>query len=283
MRAYPGKGGGPSPRVRGIQGQTPPRRPAVGSIPAGAGNPLDAYGGALPEGVHPRGCGESMANRPVVLNESGPSPRVRGIPTTPERGAPAGGSIPAGAGNPSLIGIPICLERVHPRGCGESGAARPVAGVIRGPSPRVRGIRRLPALRGGHAGSIPAGAGNPSPPRRRAAPGGVHPRGCGESVIGGQIVSQAAGPSPRVRGIPIAGPLQSLPSRSIPAGAGNPVHHGEAQGVEGVHPRGCGESQAIRVPIDDHDGPSPRVRGIPGTAGRRGGLRRSIPAGAGNP
>ena len=135
---------GPSPRVRGIR--APVDRPfdRPGSIPAGAGNPIWAGRSAGTRRVHPRGCGESDQRPLDHQAELGPSPRVRGIPLQPIARLLAGGSIPAGAGNPICWSACPRSKRVHPRGCGESAARpRPAAGP-RGPSPRVRGIPPLP-------------------------------------------------------------------------------------------------------------------------------------------
>ena len=132
-------------------------------------------------------------------------------------------------------------------------------------------------------GSIPAGAGNPTHGSQISSSPGVHPRGCGESVITGTIVSQAAGPSPRVRGIRPPGRPPPAGAGSIPAGAGNPASSGAAGCIRTVHPRGCGESGDCRGANVATRGPSPRVRGIPRDPGGGEQAERSIPAGAGNP
>ena len=152
-----------------------------------------------------------------------------------------------------------------------------------GPSPRVRGILLHVGDHPRQRGSIPAGAGNPCSWCTGPTGPAVHPRGCGESLgsAGGGLL--AAGPSPRVRGIPVAEGGGEARHGSIPAGAGNPVSAVRALRAAGVHPRGCGESPAGAEPRYQPSGPSPRVRGIRLHAHRPEARDGSIPAGAGNP
>ena len=193
--------------------------------------------------------------------------------------------------------------RVHPRVCGESGGDPASMSSWSGPSPRVRGIHpRLPAHQG-RRGSIPACAGNPgrgrsTGRRSRVHPrvcgestcssdpfqvNGVHPRVCGESGLDDDARLAAEGPSPRVRGIPRAAVATVSLAGSIPACAGNPPAPAAVRHRRGVHPRVCGESEEERLPGQVQQGPSPRVRGIPGRAPAAGPAAGSIPACAGNP
>ena len=75
-------GAGPSPRVRGSP--YPAGHGAVmdGSIPACAGKPDYSCGVVLWGRVHPRVCGEALRGVVGDGHSSGPSPRVRGSPTT---------------------------------------------------------------------------------------------------------------------------------------------------------------------------------------------------------
>ena len=91
---------GPSPRVRG---SPEPRRSSGGarrSIPACAGEPARTMIPAFSTGVHPRVCGGAGSGCPVPRHGHGPSPRVRGSPEPHSLLVPAGGSIPACAGEP---------------------------------------------------------------------------------------------------------------------------------------------------------------------------------------
>ena len=161
---------GPSPRVRGIRpGQRVPL-PVLGSIPAGAGNPVRRRGQRTPVRVHPRGCGESESAQVFQRSDHGPSPRVRGILSGRMDGPDSQRSIPAGAGNPPRPGHHPNQPGVHPRGCGESRPGPRDGCRGWGPSPRVRGILDPAAQAPGHLRSIPAGAGNPCPRGNSAAP-----------------------------------------------------------------------------------------------------------------
>ena len=213
---------GPSPRVRGIREDRIQKIQNHRSIPAGAGNPSRSRRPDLASRVHPRGCGESRDRSGVRVHRQGPSPRVRGIRVlVGERGV-SSWSIPAGAGNPCRDGTAAPSAPVHPRGCGESNADGNPFRHSMGPSPRVRGIRRRLRPPGRSRGSIPAGAGNPSPTGGSRETTGVHPRGCGESRDMAALMPLAGGPSPRVRGIPCEGVRRLDDPGSIPAGAGNP-------------------------------------------------------------
>ena len=71
-------------------------------------------------------------------------------------------------------------------------------------------------------------------------------------------------------------------SRFIPACAGNSPHDRGFGGLPPVHPRVCGEQAHARMINCMMGGSSPRVRGTAGSAGRRNGKTRFIPACAGN-
>ena len=90
-----------------------------------------------------------------------------------------------------------------------------------GSSPRVRGtvVQTDPAVK--EERFIPAGAGNGFLLFSEAASPTVHPRGCGERSCGRIHGTEDTGSSPRVRGTAIAGAINFLLQRFIPAGAGN--------------------------------------------------------------
>ena len=216
----------------------------------------------------------------------GLSPRVRGNQGYLFR------SIPASAGQPPALGVPLPVSglspRVHaerpgsvrwvyPRECGatlfpaairvslnpvyprECGAT---ARVIRcsskgiGLSPRVRGNRRRPGGADASRGSIPASAGQPHP---------------------------AYGLSPRVRGNRPDGHRQPLRPGSIPASAGQPLAACKAYRRRWVYPRECGATRILRSWNRSAYGLSPRVRGNPAHCKSKTAPFRSIPASAGQP
>ena len=91
------------------------------------------------------------------------------------------------------------------------------------------------------------------------------------------------GLSPRVRGNQLYAPLATLATRSIPAGAGEPVIGSGSGNPGAVYPRGCGGTN-VAFPIKKYDhGLSPRVRGNHGSLLRHHHGVGSIPAGAGEP
>ncbi len=190
--------------------------------------------------------------------------------------------IPAGAGNRRAAQPLASQPTVHPRGCGEQSVASAAINALIGSSPRVRGTEVVIDDRLARDRFIPAGAGNSSPARAASSTGSVHPRGCGEQLIGQRCVLLELGSSPRVRG---TGHLHRVPDdavRFIPAGAGNSHRHIREHRNTPVHPRGCGE-QTNGLPMgQNHRGSSPRVRGTVERHELQRLCDRFIPAGAGN-
>ena len=68
--------------------------------------------------VYPRVCGGTAFARMGPQNWTGLSPRVRGNPCLPTMPPPRMGSIPACAGEPSVVPIDSEILRVYPRVCG---------------------------------------------------------------------------------------------------------------------------------------------------------------------
>ena len=274
---------GPSPRARGSLRIPATRGSTPGSIPAGAGKPSYERDSGRYTRVHPRGRGEAdtSAKRRAVIR--GPSPRARGS-RVPAAGVPAaGGSIPAGAGKPARYRMLRDQRRVHPRGRGEAVVFDDDRQVIRGPSPRARGSRAPPRCARSRRGSIPAGAGKPSPSTLRATLTRVHPRGRGEATRRRHRGATLRGPSPRARGSLRPAPATRPAPGSIPAGAGKPGGRDAPGRLSRVHPRGRGEAARCRPAAGNRRGPSPRARGSRLLSADRRTARGSIPAGAGKP
>ena len=114
------EGRGLSPRVRGIH------RPAIdlqghtGSIPACTGNPQSRSVNLVLHTVYPRVYGESDEVPPYSPDESGLSPRVRGIQSVVRSVYAHRGSIPACTGNPEPVFDRFWNPAVYPRVYGES-------------------------------------------------------------------------------------------------------------------------------------------------------------------
>ena len=208
-------------------------------------------------------CGGAIPGETVTSASRGPSPRVRGSPLRPRLDRRRHGSIPACAGEPTLIGGMLCRCGVHPRVCGGASTATDMRDSATGPSPRVRGSPGVPSTTSPSWRSIPACAGEPSDRCTSIAYGRVHPRVCGGASFESAIRSAMLGPSPRVRGSPGRELRHGGRARSIPACAGEP------------HTRNC-------IP-DARSGPSPRVRGSLLVVVRLHQSPGSIPACAGEP
>ena len=175
-------------------------RPILGSIPAGAGEPLPKTLIGPICWVYPRGCGGAFWRSIFVFKRRGLSPRVRGSPSGRWEAASALGSIPAGAGEPQTGPILSSWWRVYPRGCGGAYGVAITKLRAAGLSPRVRGslVCRTNAMV--RDGSIPAGAGEPQCCPMKSTAYGVYPRGCGGAQQGICVDPGRAGLSPRVRG-----------------------------------------------------------------------------------
>ncbi len=273
---------GSSPRARGTRKDKCDRSYQTRFIPAGAGNTSRSNQNLSPCTVHPRGRGEHPTSSCIGNPAIGSSPRARG--THPQRTARAHlrRFIPAGAGNTDGRGGCDCPLPVHPRGRGEH--LRLICFGLRlpGSSPRARGTRpdSLPRR---HAGRfIPAGAGNTADRSQSGRMRPVHPRGRGEHGSPPAIQTMTGGSSPRARGTRCCGVLHLLPSRFIPAGAGNTKSLAENPFTVPVHPRGRGEHAAPAVRAPPSFGSSPRARGTRADAGPQRLHLRFIPAGAGN-
>ena len=92
-----------------------------------------------------------------------------------------------------------------------------------------------------------------------------------------------AGLSPRVRGNLLRNGNAVIPTRSIPACAGEPSTRSLLTKKARVYPRVCGGTSVGRERVDFTSGLSPRVRGNPGSRGRCPTSSGSIPACAGEP
>ena len=130
---------GLSPRVRGSPCANVHVDIRIGSIPAGAGEPLPPAGKSWEHGVYPRGCGGAHPLNLMPMKSSGLSPRVRGSPSDDTTITYNDRSIPAGAGEPLRQRTCRYKNRVYPRGCGGAHRMIPPSPITTGLSPRVRG------------------------------------------------------------------------------------------------------------------------------------------------
>ena len=169
--------------------------------------------------------------------------------------------IPACAGNRISPLRVRAGQTVHPRVCGEQTADQSPPDWDDGSSPRVRGtadptnsptpVRRF----------IPACAGNSSRDSKSHSVTPVHPRVCGEQLRSSWASRPGSGSSPRVRGTDYSRAALDHRCRFIPACAGNSGPEKSSHRHLTVHPRVCGEQEAIAVSVASSAGSSPRVRG----------------------
>ena len=231
--------------------------------------------------VHPRVCGGNELGGHHDESHAGPSPRVRGKRPHGDDGSRDRGSIPACAGEtPEPLGITL-RPAVHPRVCGGNSTTSASAEIRSGPSPRVRGKRRIHAPTKACRRSIPACAGETIGVSYITDSPWVHPRVCGGNPHRRELIRLAGGPSPRVRGKPEVEMLAPRRGRSIPACAGETPPCPHSSKPFQVHPRVCGGNTRMRQKRSQPQGPSPRVRGKRTTSVVRDTPLGSIPACAG--
>ena len=197
--------------------------PRGGSIPACAGEPLDAYGKLARPEVYHSVCGGTGGRFQGQLLFQGLSPRVRGNLTSAKFLPVRRWSIPACAGEPERVGKGGQCWGVYPRVCGGTACVNCLLAVVEGLSPRVRGNPHPPRRQCLCHRSIPACAGEPrSRPGPPAAPR-VYPRVCGGTRKRVAGPEPQIGLSPRVRGnrfwVRGGYPLKG----SIPVCAGEPA------------------------------------------------------------
>ena len=275
---------GPSPRGRGSPTPGQRRGRNTGSIPAWAGEPEAESVEFAPTEVHPRVGGGALASASVTASPVGPSPRGRGSQACADWDAPAGGSIPAWAGEPSGETASRASTWVHPRVDGGAAMSASTASAGPGPSPRGRGSPRDRAAGAARRGSIPAWAGEPTVTDVRHYSAGVHPRVGGGALMEGLDKHRRAGPSPRGRGSHRRDPRHRPGGGSIPAWAGEPPRPIPSPPPARSIPAWAGEPAGSAAPARPPGlGPSPRGRGSPRRRRHEHHHRRSIPAWAGEP
>ena len=130
---------GLSPRMRGNPRDRAPPAPELGSIPAHAGEPDGSTTTRSRRGVYPRACGGTQVHGRLLRSRLGLSPRMRGNRVARQSGPARMGSIPAHAGEPSLLRYLDFLYGVYPRACGGTSPSSSLPANHAGLSPRMRG------------------------------------------------------------------------------------------------------------------------------------------------
>ena len=212
---------GSSPRLRGTQQNSTRGNHGERFIPASAGNTTAACTAALRLAVHPRVCGEHNSSSKSSILITGSSPRLRGTRFFARLSGLYCRFIPASAGNTSPLRSSSSTISVHPRVCGEHVKAPLSVLSATGSSPRLRGTHININDNADSHRFIPASAGNTGTVTRFTWVLTVHPRVCGEHIVGQPDFSMTFGSSPRLRGTRYVRIPPSLPKRFIPASAGN--------------------------------------------------------------
>ena len=110
---------------------------------------------------------------------------------------------------------------------------------------------------------IPAYAGNTHVVRSGLRFSRDHPRVCGEHSPCRREATHGRGSSPRMRGTRRLTLRRFFRKRIIPAYAGNTYPSNGCTGLEGDHPRVCGEHGGVNNYNNPTSGSSPRMRGTP--------------------
>ena len=158
----------------------------------------------------------------MLLKEMGPSPPTRGNLQRSFADHCFFGTIPAYAGEPSVVSVSSPMTRDHPRLRGGTNGKTLDGGYATGPSPPTRGNQCYDRARRVIVGTIPAYAGEPY---RRAACAVLaedHPRLRGGTPASPSAVIRIRGPSPPTRGNQGFGLCDAVPAGTIPACAGEP-------------------------------------------------------------
>ena len=252
---------GLSPRVRGNHHLRKPYPRCRGSIPARAGEPGILRPRGRGQSVYPRACGGTSAAPYPSAHFWGLSPRVRGNQRPGRPAFQPGRSIPARAGEPNRPVHRDWRLGVYPRACGGTYCRILMVTSPVGLSPRVRGNQTTVQHLNEHIRSIPARAGEPGPSFGQLPCQKVYPRACGGTRRVACRLRSSWGLSPRVRGNHAGRNADGLPSRSIPARAGEPAWYARRRCHCAVYPRACGGTSAAWTAIRWSRGLSPRVRG----------------------
>ena len=273
---------GSSPLSRGILplDEWHQRHPRI--IPALAGNTKPRPSRRSQPADHPRSRGEYSVNTTHANPTAGSSPLSRGILGPVATPDPAGGIIPALAGNTQNRYRRRGRVSDHPRSRGEYGNRIRIGFLQWGSSPLSRGIQFHASVCHGHCGIIPALAGNTGWRPMWWSPEWDHPRSRGEYDLASHHDSCSAGSSPLSRGIPWGVGDELLGRRIIPALAGNTELPSASLMGTPDHPRSRGEYARGAGVGSPGSGSSPLSRGILAGVVGEGDAQRIIPALAGN-
>ena len=194
----------------------------------------------------------------------GLSPLARGNLPDDGQHHRVGRSIPAGAGEPSLLALRVSGVAVYPRWRGGTRLLWCGWKSVTGLSPLARGNRTTPPPNRRQHRSIPAGAGEPGSSNQGNGANPVYPRWRGGTPPSALPEREKTGLSPLARGNLVSVAGVSVASGSIPAGAGEPPNCGFSVERRWVYPRWRGGTAIDTDAAIDGLGLSPLARGNPG-------------------
>ena len=275
------KGSGSSPRMRGKRYGEANGTVTMRIIPAHAGQTSARARATSSDSDHPRACGANSVRSPRSELQCGSSPRMRGKQVAQSHVSIAERIIPAHAGQTPAMPHRAGSSPDHPRACGANRRRSSTSKALPGSSPRMRGKLHAAEAHTRACRIIPAHAGQTISNRAMANDHTDHPRACGANPVDTRASSPSPGSSPRMRGKPGARFWQSVRHRIIPAHAGQTQSGHLAGSVLTDHPRACGANAIRPSGWFGPDGSSPRMRGKRSRSPFFDGIRRIIPAHAG--
>ena len=271
------------PRSRGEYTTAPPRGTArFGSSPLSRGIPVLEIMSVPAVGIIPALAGNTKAAPVDTRRGGGSSPLSRGIHYRDSWVCWCSGIIPALAGNTWTGGTIESKYTDHPRSRGEYTIEAAQENYDNGSSPLSRGILLTVTEKLIPERIIPALAGNTSSFAASSASASDHPRSRGEYPIKAIVCPAVTGSSPLSRGILDSTGSTCPTSRIIPALAGNTQRPRLRHQQRPDHPRSRGEYPRHMLIMFTFIGSSPLSRGIPPNSQQGCAPDRIIPALAGN-
>ena len=235
--------------------------PLRGITPAYAGKRAGLSGLALPDGDHPRVCGEKCRTGSARPAAPGSPPRMRGKGCLPSGRRGLQGITPAYAGKRHRLYSLISTSRDHPRVCGEKFDASVKEEIKAGSPPRMRGKGIRKQTCNPRSGITPAYAGKRFDDELDQFESKDHPRVCGEKFVRPFLLRWCVGSPPRMRGKGYGATIGEDGMRITPAYAGKSSFGLPSQTFTGDHPRVCGEKSHCVLSLYVVLGSPPRMRG----------------------
>ena len=216
---------GLSPHARGNHFRLGNLRGTCGTIPACAGEPCSRCRFSRGSGDYPRMRGGTRIRPWLMPSAWGLSPHARGNREVIQQNPASSGTIPACAGEPRGLTLPLDEDGDYPRMRGGTEAKQNIERECKGLSPHAWPNRRHTERSVGRPGTIPACAGEPSTSSAGEARLRDYPRMRGGTCSSSAGRVRPTGLSPHARGNPSVSVLPPARPGTIPACAGEPIAH----------------------------------------------------------